>query len=370
MERALRAHEAQIAYRAANIRPGGVPTPSSAAIPADADHEPRKQRPYRRLAAELGANRCHETTCPKEVRVSLSQRLKKRSTGARETTSCATASERGASTSSPAGYPGPTPPEPPPLPPPPIPGALLRRRPRRRPFRGRLLRGLLLLPAALLLRVLRARLRSPPSSTGAPASVPDGVGARGFFAAVLEAVAFRLAFEFFERGDGFGPGFFERCGVFAFGREFEFALDLRELFCRGDELGVARFFLRRSQALETVDHADVEVGDLGGLVRASGARDRADRGVDLGADRVALRDQLGFAQRRGRFGRGRRFGRSSSPPPQPARASAASGIAIQILEGLIEIAAAQGLEPRLPLPERGVLPLHQAAMATPQNKET
>jgi hypothetical protein len=111
-------------------------------------------------------------------------------------------------------------------------------------------------------------------------------------------------------------------------------------------------------------------------VRAGGP----DGGVDLGANRVALADQGFLAQRYGsRNGfRGSRFGRiapASAPTAGEREESQGQGRYQRVseshrwatlakrLDALCRgfKAAAQGLEPRLPLPERGVLPLHQAA---------
>jgi len=135
------------------------------------------------------------------------------------------------------------------------------------------------------------------------------------FAAVFEAVDRRLRLEFFERRRRFARRFAERGGVFAFGRELHFALDLGELFRRFHEFGVAAVVVGRgAQVLQAFHHPEVEVGALFDRVRHRGFRgfgpEGADGGVDLGADRVSLLNQFRFRQalrffggRRGRLGR-------------------------------------------------------------------
>src|SRR5690349_6980122 len=137
----------------------------------------------------------------------------------------------------------------------------------------------------------------------------------GFVAAVFETVDRRLRLKFFDRGARFLAGFFHRRDVFAFGRQFQFALDLGQLFRRFHEFGVAAVvFGRRAEALEAFDHAEVEVGDFFALRRGPGffgfrGAEGADGRVDLGADPVALLDQFVLGQRRRFFdGRRRRFG--------------------------------------------------------------
>ncbi len=109
---------------------------------------------------------------------------------------------------------------------------------------------------------------------------------------------------------------------FAFVGELDVVLGLRQFFGGGDETRVAgAFFARRPEALQPFDHAAVEAGDLDHRFAGAGAgRARgADRSIHLGADRVALDDQLRLAERR-RF---RRFRGRGSRRFVPAPAAAA-----------------------------------------------
>src|SRR5207245_11149617 len=119
----------------------------------------------------------------------------------------------------------------------------------------------------------------------------DGRGAWPF-AAFFEAVFLRGGLERTERGGGarFGRG--QSRFVTALGGEFDFALGGCQFVGGAAEFGVAGGFLRRAEPLEALHHAAVEVGHLARFVAgfAAARPDRADRGVDLGADRVALFD--------------------------------------------------------------------------------
>ena len=139
---------------------------------------------------------------------------------------------------------------------------------------------------------------TPPDSSGASGSSAAGRFGGGFggvraFAAVFKAVDRRLRTGIL-RPPGPLPGrLLQRRQVFFVGGFFEFALDHRQFFGGAHEFGVAVLFARLAEPLDALDHADVEVGDLGRLDRGFGGRffGRPDRRVDLGADRVALADE-------------------------------------------------------------------------------
>src|SRR5215213_8230101 len=135
-------------------------------------------------------------------------------------------------------------------------------------------------------------------------------GARRF-GTVLESIGGRRFLEVRKRS---GHVFLRRRQAFfvsARGGQLGIARRLGQFVGGVGELFVAFGFVGRTERLEALDHAAVEVGDLRGLLRGFGFADveAADGGVDLGADSVALRDQVRFGQGRLGFGGLRRRGR-------------------------------------------------------------
>ena len=269
-------------------------------------------------------------------------------------------------------------------------GAAARCRRRRRRFRARFFGGGFffgadffrgrLLQARLLLR--RRRRRRGPSLRGRSA-LRRSLRSRRTDAASWKAASDEETSSWAAR---------QRFFVAPLGGQLGVARGLGQFVGRVGELFVAFGFVGGAEGLQSFDHAAVEVGGLLDLVGGFGfARAQgADRGVDLGADRVALGDQVRLAQGRLRFGclHGRGRGRVAAAAAAAAgerqggdrERPAGSGTSWRVrrhrggdgsranrraVQGFRT--AAQGLEPRLPRPERGVLPLHQAATGARQD---
>ena len=178
--------------------------------------------------------------------------------------------------------------------------------------------------------------------------------------------------------------------VAALGGELRFALGLGEFFAAARKSVSSRRVVGRPERLEAVDHAGVEVRHLVDLAGGAGARRRGrSPSAALASAQIASPCEISSALVERRVGRRRRsptgvdaVESSPPPPPQPAMRQSARAARIAIAgsyrasscegengsraiqtpgAGGNSETAPQGLEPRIPRPERGVLPLHQGA---------